>query len=43
MPNCIVTVTRPVLTEEEKQKRMEELKKATAEFMEVVNQRKEHK
>lgn len=36
MPNYIVTVTRPVLTEEEKQKRMEEFKRATAEFLMAV-------
>ena len=36
MSNFFVTVTRPELTAEEKKKRMDELKKATAEFMQVV-------
>ena len=36
MSKTIVTVTRPELTAEEKGKRFEELKKATAEFMETV-------
>ena len=36
MPNYIVTVTRPVLTEEERQKRMDEFKRATADFLIAV-------
>ena len=36
MSKTIVTVTRPELTAEEKGKRFEELKKATAEFMQVA-------
>lgn len=31
--NVIVTVSRPVLTPEEREKRMNELKRATAEFL----------
>ena len=42
MANYIVTVTRPELTEEERQKRMEEFKRATAEFLIAVErERKE--
>lgn len=33
---CIVKVERPKLTEEERAERMEELKKATADFMRAV-------
>jgi len=33
---CIVRVIRPELTAEEKAERMEELKKATADFMRAV-------
>ena len=40
MPNYIVTVTRPTLTEEERQKRMEEFKRATAEFLIAVEEGK---
>lgn len=36
MSKIIVTVTRPELTAEEKAERMEELKKATADFMRAV-------
>jgi len=36
MSKIIITVTRPELTAEEKADRMEELKKATAEFMRAV-------
>lgn len=43
MPNYIVTVTRPVLTEEEKQKRIEEFKRATAEFLIAVEEEKHEK
>lgn len=43
MPNYIVTVTRPMLTEEEKQKRMEEFKRATAEFLIAVEEGKHEK
>lgn len=43
MPNYIVTVTRPMLTEEEKQKRMEDFKRATAEFLIAVEEGKHEK
>ena len=43
MPNYIVTVTRPVLTDEEKQKRSEEFKRATAEFLISVEEGKHEK
>jgi hypothetical protein len=36
MSKIIITVTRPELTTEEKADRMEELKKATADFMRAV-------
>jgi len=36
MSKIIVTVTRPELTAEEKADRMEELKRATADFMRAV-------
>lgn len=36
MSKIIITVTRPELTAEEKAERMEELKKATADFMMAV-------
>lgn len=36
MSKIIITVTRPVLTAEEKADRLEELKKATADFMRAV-------
>lgn len=36
MSKIIVTVTRPELTEEERQAKMEEIKEATVEFMRAV-------
>lgn len=36
MSKIIITVTRPELTAEEKADRLEELKKATADFMRAV-------
>jgi hypothetical protein len=43
MPNYIVTVTRPMLTEEEKQKRMEDFERATVEFLIAVEEGKHEK
>lgn len=43
MANCIVRVTRPVLTEEESRKRMEEFKRATAEFLMAVERERNEK
>ena len=37
MSKIKITVTRPELTAEEKTERMEELKKATADFMKAVD------
>ena len=41
MANCIVTVHKPEITEEERQRRLEEFKRATAEFMAAVEKGKE--
>ena len=42
MAKIIITVERPVLTEEERSRREEELKQATAEFMAAVEKGKEN-
>lgn len=41
MAKIIITVERPELTPEEREKKMEELKQATAEFMRAVEKGKE--
>ena len=43
MSKIIITVTRPELTAEEKENRMEEIKKATADFMRAVARAKDEK
>ena len=43
MPNYIVTVTRPTVTEEERQKLMEAFERATAEFLIAVEEEKHEK
>ena len=43
MSKIFVTVTRPELTVEEKNKRIEELKKATADFMKAVEKERSSK
>lgn len=40
-PNAIVRVHRPVLTEEEEQRRMEKFKEATARFLTAVYRERE--
>lgn len=43
MSKIIVTVTRPELTEEERQAKMEEIKEATVEFMRAVEKGRSEK
>ena len=40
-PNAVVRVHRPVLTEEEEERRMEKFKKATADFLMAVSRERE--
>lgn len=42
-PDAVVRVHRPILTEEEEESRMEELKKATAAFLTAVYREREQK
>ena len=41
--NCIVTVTKPTLTEEERQRRLEEIKRGTAAFLIAVEKGRKEK
>lgn len=43
MSKIIVTVERPVLTPEERERRMEEIKQATAVFMKAVDKGRSEK
>ena len=43
MANYIITVRRPVITEEERQRRFEEFKRATATFLEAVERNRHGK
>lgn len=40
MSHCKVTVVRPVLTEQERERRMNQIKKATVEFLRAVEREK---